>query len=224
MCTLCSCFPRFCTVFSAHRIFLHLITLTLRVPSSALCALYPCLTAPLYACFVCVLALVLIEAKGLLCHLVCKRFILDYASSKLNLVYRFGHLFPKTRFKIILSATEVCQFISHVYIFRLKSCTGFLSRYACYVSNPYNRAARCLNWHGRPKIMNLLITCLLLLLPLTGSDLFPITAYSLCSSAMMTDNFFTHTKQDRNITNYMQQISSNEAVIPQLDQKFSACY
>jgi hypothetical protein len=32
--------------------------------------------------------------------------------------------FSETRFNIILSATEVGQFISYVHIFRPKSCTG----------------------------------------------------------------------------------------------------
>ena len=49
---------------------------------------------------------------------------MDFASSKLNLVYTFGHLFSETQFSIILSVTEVGQFISYVQIFRLKSCTG----------------------------------------------------------------------------------------------------
>jgi len=41
---------------------------------------------------------------------------------------------------------------------------------------------------------------------------------------MMTDNFESHTKQHKNTTNYAERISSNEAVISELDQKFSACY
>jgi len=72
--------------------------------------------------------------------------------------------------------------------------------------------------------MKLLITCLLLLFSFAGSDLSPMTAYLLCSSVMMTDNFESHTKQHKNTTNYAERISSNEAVISELDQKFSACY
>jgi len=104
----------------------------------------------------------------------------------------------ETRFNIIVSSTEVYQFISYVHIFSTKIVHGgSLSPSACYVSNAYNRAARCLNniWHGKPKIMKLLITCLLLLFSFTGSDLSPMTTYSLCSPVMMSDNFETHTKQ-----------------------------
>jgi hypothetical protein len=72
--------------------------------------------------------------------------------------------------------------------------------------------------------MKLLITCLLLLFFFfTGSNLLHMSAYSL---------FFRHDRQlrnphitiDKNITNHTEQISSNEAVIPELDQKFSVYY
>jgi hypothetical protein len=106
------------------------------------------------------------------------------------------------------------------------SCTGFLCTCVCYVSNPYNRAVRCLNniWHGRPKIMILLITCLLLLFSFTGSDLLPMTAYSLFLLHDDRQLWNPRDTADKNITDYTEQISSNEAVIPELDQKFSAYY